>query len=95
MLGWRRSAGIVLMLLVSAQVAAVNDDNRLGREDSREGRSGSEVVHDKGRQSADSERSQDKQCMKVCNEWTRDCIVDKQGDRQCWRSCKQVGEHCF
>ena len=45
---------------------------------------------------ADEESDRDKKCMKVCEKWGEDCIINpKTGSRKCRKVCKLFGEECF
>jgi len=38
----------------------------------------------------------EKQCVTVCDEWGKDCIINpKTGTRECRRMCKSFGKECI
>ena len=42
------------------------------------------------------EKSDEKKCVTVCDQWGQDCIVNpKTGSRKCRRVCKSFTEECF
>jgi len=43
----------------------------------------------------DSDNSK-KKCMKVCDKWGEDCVINpRTGSRKCRKICKDFGEECF
>ena len=44
----------------------------------------------------DYNKSEDKKCLTVCEQWGEDCIINpKTGSRKCRRVCKSFTEECF
>ncbi len=44
----------------------------------------------------DYDKSTEKKCMTVCDQWGEDCIINpKTGSRKCRRVCKSFTEECF
>lgn len=84
---------VLLMLLMPALALAGDKDNNDEPRDKRAGSAFAPPAHE-GRPAGETQQ-QSKQCMKICEHWTKDCIVDRQGNRKCRRSCEQLGEHCF
>lgn len=83
---------VLLMLLMPALALAGDKDNN---DEPRGKRAGSALAPAHEGRPAGETQQQSKQCMKICEHWTKDCIVDRQGNRKCRRSCEQLGEHCF
>lgn len=83
---------VLLMLLMPALALAGDKDNN---DEPRDKRAGSAFAPAHEGRPAGETQQQGKQCMKICEHWTKDCIVDRQGNRKCRRSCEQLGEHCF
>lgn len=83
---------VLLMLLMPALALAGDKDNN---DEPRGKRAGSDFAPAHEGRPAGKTQQQSKQCMKICEHWTKDCIVDRQGNRKCRRSCEQLGEHCF
>lgn len=83
---------VLLMLLMPALALAGDKDNN---DEPHGKRAGSAFAPAYEGRSAGETQQQSKRCMKICEHWTKDCIVDRQGNRKCRRSCEQLGEHCF
>ncbi len=44
----------------------------------------------------DSSDTKEKKCMKVCETWGEDCVINpRTGNRKCRKVCKLFGEECF
>ena len=44
----------------------------------------------------DYQKSDEKKCMTVCEQWGEDCIINPAtGSRKCRRVCKSFTEECF
>jgi hypothetical protein len=38
----------------------------------------------------------EKKCLTICKKWGEDCIINpRTGNRDCRRTCKELGEECF
>ena len=45
---------------------------------------------------SDKEQSKEKQCVTVCDEWGKDCIINpRTGARKCRRMCKAFAKECM
>ena len=44
----------------------------------------------------DTDAGTEKKCLTVCKEWGENCVMNpRTGNRQCRKTCKQLGKECI
>ena len=81
---------LTLLLFVSVTVSVFADESSTDVDTKDQSLDGKILLPD------DYNKSEEKKCITVCEQWGEDCIINpRTGSRNCRRVCKSFTEECF